>query len=155
MEGMEFKNEIWDLIRLVSVGMDHVFRPIVEPCGLTMMQTRILMEIARSDSSTVGNLAGVVGLSSGNASTLFKKLEQSGFIKRIRDSHDERVVKLLLTELGAETVQKIDRAIQTKYAAILAGKSSRDLAVIIAGMRKLNEILTEMETQIRKDGSEI
>jgi DNA-binding MarR family transcriptional regulator len=145
MRGIEFKNEVGDLIRLITTGMDEVFRPIVESYGLTMLQTRLLFEIAQSELATVGSLGNVVGLSSGNASTMCKKLEKAGFITRVRNTKDERFVKLVLTELGSETIQKIDAALQAKYAPILESQSHQDFDTIIAGMKKLNELLTEME----------
>lgn len=148
MRGTEFKNEIWDLMRLVTTGMDGVFRPVVESCGLTMIQARILVGIKRCELSTVGHLASLVGLSSGNASTMCKKLEKAGFIKRVRDSRDERFVKLVLTEQGAETIKKIDTFLDEKYAPILENKSVRDFDTIITGMQKLNEVLQELEKTI-------
>jgi DNA-binding MarR family transcriptional regulator len=148
MRGVDFKNEIEDLIRLITAGMGNVFGSVVESFGLTMVQARILMEIERCNLSTVGNLGSTVGLSSGNASTMCKKLEKAGFVKRIRNSEDERYVKLELTELGLETIKKIDAAFQKKYAPVLESKSRGDFDIIIAGMKKLNELLTEMEKSI-------
>lgn len=144
MRGIELKNEVWDLIRLITTGMDVVFRPIVESCGLTMTQMRILVGIERGELTTVGSLGSVVGLSGGNASTMCKKLEKEGFIKRTRDSQDERLVKLILTELGSATIKKIDTALQEKYAPILVDISTQDFEMIILGMKKLNILLAEM-----------
>mgnify|MGYP000843908825 FL=1 len=144
MRGIEFKNEVWDLIRLIRMGMDVVFRPMVESFGLTMLQLRIMIEIEENELSTVGSLASKVGLTSGNASTICKKLEKTGFIKRIRSSKDERFVKLVLTELGKETIKKIDLALQEKYASILEAKTEQDFNIIMRGIKKLNEILSEM-----------
>ncbi|HEY8464264.1 MAG TPA: MarR family transcriptional regulator, partial [Bacillota bacterium] len=144
MRGIAFKDEVWDLIRQLTLGMELVFRPIVASFGLTMTQTRLLVEIARSDLATVGSLADLVGLSSGNASLMCKKLERAGFIRRIRDSRDERVVKLVLTPRGTATLQKIDQVLQDKYGAFLESKAPQDFETIIAGMKKINELLIEM-----------
>ncbi len=144
MRGIEFKNAVWDLIRLITTGMDLVFRPIVESYGLTLIQMRILVGIERGELSTVGSVGGVVGLSSGNASTMCKKLEKAGFIKRTRDSQDERLVKLVVTELGSQTIIKIDAMLQEKYSPILESQSNEDFEQIIAVMKKLNKLLADM-----------
>lgn len=144
MREVEFKNEIWDLVRLITTGMDLVFRPLVESHGLTMIQARVLAGIQRCELSTVGNVGSVVGLSSGNASTICKKLEKAGFLRRIRASEDERFVKLVLTERGKETLKKINAAFQERYASILQKKTDQEFIAIISGMKKLKELIAEM-----------
>lgn len=144
MREIEFKNEIWDLIRLIAIEMDLVFRPIVESHGLTMIQARILAGIQRCELSTVGSVGNAVGLSSGNASTMCKSLEKAGFIRRIRAPEDERFVKLVLTERGKETIGRIGAVFQEKYTPILQEKTDQDFNTIIAGMKKLKELIVEM-----------
>lgn len=144
MRGIEFKNQVGDLLRQITFQMDTVFRPIFEAYGLTMMQARILFQIKQGKLFTIGSLANVAGLSSGNASTMCKKLERAGFIKRTRNVEDERVVKLELNELGEKIIKEIDEALQEKYAVILESKVDQDFEMIIAGLEKLNDLLGEM-----------
>lgn len=85
MEVIEFKNVVWDMTRRISECMDGMFRPISEQYGLTHMQMRILMELwSAEDSPTIGQLGRTLGMTSGNMSSMCKRLEQEGFLLRVR-----------------------------------------------------------------------
>lgn len=144
MKSMVCENEIWDFLRTITEGMANAFRPIVEEQGLTLMQTRILVEIKEGCSHTVGSLGGIVGLSSGNASSMCKKLEVAGFIKRIRTPEDERYVKLAITEFGAETIKRIEDALEKKYGAFLESKGENEFRNFITSMEIVSSFIREM-----------
>jgi DNA-binding MarR family transcriptional regulator len=144
MKSMVFENEIWDFLRTITEGMANAFRPLVEEHGLTLMQTRILVEIKEGCSHTVGSLGGIVGLSSGNASSMCKKLEQAGFIKRIRNPEDERFVKLVITEFGEDTIKKIEEALERKYGAFLESKGENEYKAFLECMKKVSSFIHEM-----------
>lgn len=144
MKCMVFKKEMWDFLRVFAECMRQAYRPVLEEYGLTMMQTRIIMEISQNQHSTVGSLGAVIGLSSGNASSMLKKLEKAGFVKRIRDPEDERCVVLTLTETGKETIRKIEAALESKYGPFLESKTEAEFEEIISEMKNLSSFIREM-----------
>ncbi len=144
MKSMVFENEIWDFLRTITEGMANAFRPLVEEHGLTLMQTRILVEIKEGCSHTVGSLGGIVGLSSGNSSSMCKKLEQAGFIKRIRNPEDERFVKLVITEFGEDTIKNIEETLERKYGAFLESKGEEEFKDFLENMEKVSSFIREM-----------
>ena len=52
------------------------------------------------DGFTVGELGKKLSLDNGTLTPLLKKMEQQGFIKRLRSTADERVVTVSLTTAG-------------------------------------------------------
>ncbi|HVJ50095.1 MarR family winged helix-turn-helix transcriptional regulator [Desulfitobacterium sp.] len=144
MKSIVFENELWDFLRTITECMLNDFRPIAEEHGLTLMQTRMLVEIMEGDHHTVGSLGSIIGLSSGNASSMCKKLEKSGFLKRIRNPEDERYVQLDLTEVGRDTIQKIGDALEQKYGTFLDSKNESEFQTIFACMKKLRSFIQEM-----------
>ncbi len=146
MKGLVFKKEICDFLRRLKECVNTAFRPIVEEHGLTMMQTRVLLEIKQCEHLTVGSLCSEIGLTSGNASSLCKKLEEAGFVKRNRNPKDERFVELSLTEEAEETIQKIEERLVEKYGRFFENKSENELEELIAGMRKFSAFIQEMCT---------
>ena len=144
MKGLELNILTWDFWRSLKDHVDIVFRPIIEDYGLTMMQTRILLEIKQCGHLTVGSLCSEIGLTSGNASAMCKKLEKAGFIKRNRNPSDERIVELRLTEHGEAIIQKIENAIEKKYRKLLETRGEEEIKDFAAGVKKFNAIIKEM-----------
>ncbi|AFL99653.1 MULTISPECIES: MarR family winged helix-turn-helix transcriptional regulator [Desulfitobacterium] len=144
MKSMVFENEIWDFLRTITEGMANAFRPIVEEHGLTLMQTRILVEVKDGGPHTIGSLGGIIGLTSGNASSMCKKLETAGFLRRIRTPEDERFVKLTLTQHGEDTVYRIEEALERRYGAFLEHKGEKEYQRFIECMDNVKAFMQEM-----------
>lgn len=144
MESIVFENELWDFLRTVTECLVTDFRPITEEHGLTLMQTRILMEIKECGHHTVGSLGSIIGLASGNASSMCKKLEKGGYLKRLRNPEDERYVQLVLTEAGQEILEKIGDALELKYGTFMGTKNDEEFQDIFKSMKKLQSFIQEM-----------
>ncbi|OTG94198.1 MarR family winged helix-turn-helix transcriptional regulator [Acinetobacter sp. ANC 3832] len=79
-----------------------VYRPLLEPLGLTYSQYLVMLVLWERDSVSVGDLGHCLYLDSGTLTPLLKRMESSGFINRRRDSNDERRVLVSLTTKGSE-----------------------------------------------------
>ena len=79
-----------------------VYRPLLEPLGLTYSQYLVMLVLWERDSVSVGDLGHCLYLDSGTLTPLLKRMEKSGFINRQRDSNDERRVLVSLTTKGSE-----------------------------------------------------
>lgn len=141
MDAAEFKNIMLDYTRKIMESMNTVFSPICESCGLTRMQARILMELNQYGSHTIGSLGESICVAGANISAMCKKLEGMGLVERVRNRDDERVVQVLLTSLGKETVSEIDEVFNDKISKHLLKETEEDLKEIIMGLLKLSELL--------------
>lgn len=144
MQSMKFEKQLWDFLRKISDGMINAFRPIVEEYGLTLMQTRILMEVREGALHTVGSLGGIIGLTSGNASSMCKKLESAGYLKRIRSPEDERYVQLTITEYGQKILREIEEALEQRYGEFFASKREEEYLECIEAMAKVESFIREI-----------
>ena len=79
-----------------------VYRPLLKPLGLTYSQYLVMLVLWERDSVSVGDLGHCLYLDSGTLTPLLKRMENSGFINRRRDSNDERRVLVTLTTKGSE-----------------------------------------------------
>lgn len=139
------KKELWDMIRFTNINLETAFKPFVEIYGLTIMQSRILVAVKECEQATVGSVSKIIDVKSGNGSNMCKKLEQEGFIKRIRSIEDERVVRLTLTEKGEVTLEKVNEDILKKYGPVLDGRTDEEFEHIIRGIKLLNQLLMEFD----------
>ncbi|MEG6616570.1 MarR family transcriptional regulator [Peptococcaceae bacterium 1198_IL3148] len=144
MKVSDFKNTMWDYTRKIAESMNNAFSPVCEEHHLTMMQARILMELYHNKSHTVGSLANSLSVAGANISTMCKKLESKGYLERVRDQEDERVVKLALTNRGKKTVLAIDKSLNEKISQQVVGEAKKDFDDIILGLKKLNSLLQKI-----------
>jgi len=147
------KKQLWDMVRLASINLETAFKPIIEVHGLTAMQNRILTAVNECTEPTVGNISEIIDVSSPNASNMCKKLEQEGFIKRIRSSKDERVVLLKLTQKGTDTLLEINRDLKNVYGPIIEKIPDEEFEAIITGIKLLNKLLSNLEVESKKKGT--
>lgn len=78
----------------------RLYRPLLEPLGITYPQYLALMALWERAPRTVGELGQALGLDSGTLTPLLKRLEANGFVARTRDAADERRVLVDLTAAG-------------------------------------------------------
>ena len=147
MKSIVFENEVWDFLRMITECMENSFRPIAAKHGLTLLQTRILIELKDCGHHTVGSLGGIIGLSGGNASTMCKKLEKAGFVQRIRNPKDERYVQLALTPIGENTIHQIGENLEERYGAFFESKGEDEFKTIFECMKKLGSFIREMNQE--------
>ena len=78
------------------------YRPLLDELGITYTQYIVLMVLWENRSMSVKDIGAKVCLDSGTLTPLLKKLEEKGYITRSRDSGDERVLMVTITESGME-----------------------------------------------------
>jgi MarR family transcriptional regulator, organic hydroperoxide resistance regulator len=145
MDVTDFKNILWNNTRKINEKTNGLINTLCEHHGITTLQGRILIEIHHHGSHTIGSLASRLNIAGTNASTMCKKLESQGFLERVRDEADERVVKVALSEKGISVVEEINQELIEKISNAIQGESDQNLNEIINGLNKLIEMLEKME----------
>ena len=138
---------IWELLSAFKAFNEKVLEPYAQKQGLTFLQSRVLMGIRHEKFTTVGGLAEHASLFQGNASTLCKRLEQQGFLRRERNAADERVVNLVLTDKGIKATENIALHMQ-KLDAYIELNAPDDVQSLRDGAKaflKIVELITESE----------
>ncbi|MFG1358545.1 MarR family winged helix-turn-helix transcriptional regulator [Xanthobacter pseudotagetidis] len=83
-----------------SHAMTRFYKPLLDPLGLTYPQYLAMVALWEKGERTVGELGEALGLESSTLTPLLKRLEAMGHVVRARDSRDERVVRVRLTDQG-------------------------------------------------------
>lgn len=123
-----------------SLAMTKLYKPLLEPLGLTYPQYLAMLVLWEGDGVTVSQLGERLMLDSGTLTPLLKRLEAAGLVQRLRDSADERRVLLQLTREGRALKR---RALAVPEAvACAAGCELDELARLTARLKTLREQLT-------------
>ena len=77
----------------------------VRQAEITPEQYWLLRLLSRSGSLTIGDLAAKLEITTSSATAACKRLERDGLLTRERQSDDERIVRVALTEQGTARLQ--------------------------------------------------
>lgn len=80
--------------------MTRLYRPLLEPLGLTYPQYLTMLALWEHAPRTVGEVGETLGLDSATLTPLLKRLEANGMVTRRRDPADERRVLVEPTPRG-------------------------------------------------------
>jgi len=83
-----------------SLAMTKVYKPLLDPLGLTYPQYLTLLVLWEEDSIGVQALGERLHLESGTLTPLLQRMERAGLLTRERALGDERQVLLCLTVAG-------------------------------------------------------
>ena len=86
-----------------------VYRPVLEPLGLTHPQYLVMLALWQHGSLSVKRLSTLLQLDPGTLSPLLKRLEAAGLLRRERDPGDQRTLALALTDRGLRLREQAER----------------------------------------------
>ena len=81
--------------------------------GLTAAQHQLLLAVrgqAHPEGPTIGDIASALMLRHHSAVGLVDRAVAAGLVQRHADAHDQRIVRLRLTALGARRIRQLSRA---------------------------------------------
>jgi len=122
------------------------FARLLRDHGLTPSQYNILrilrgegkpLPILEIASRTITVVPGITGL--------IDRLEQAGFVNRLRCEKDRRVIYVALTDHGSETLAVLDEPLVTLHGKLLGHLSQVELKELIRLLEKVREPLAGMD----------
>ena len=120
-----------------------IYRPILEPLGLTHPQYLVMLALWEQSPRTVTDVSRALQLEPATLSPLLKRLEANGLVTRERSADDERQVLVALTPAGRRLRAKAERV----PPAVIA-KLGVDLAELEALRDALNRVTAAARTAL-------
>lgn len=94
-------------LRFIAAMVKKNGRKILANYPITPSQFIALQWIAEQDNLTIGDLSKKIGLAFSTTTDIINRMEQNALIKRIRDEHDRRVVRLQILEKGQKIINAV------------------------------------------------
>lgn len=98
---LRLENQLCFAVVTAARNVVAIYRPILEPLGLTHPQYLVMLALWERAPRTLNDLAADLALEPATASPLVKRLEADGLVARQRSSEDERRLEITLTDAGA------------------------------------------------------
>ncbi len=103
-----------------------IYRPILEPLGLTHPQYLVMLALWESSPRALGELARELAMEPATLSPLVKRLESQHLVTRRRRADDERVLEIALTPQGSALREQALQVPEQVAAAV--GMDAAELA---------------------------
>jgi DNA-binding MarR family transcriptional regulator len=133
---LALRNQVCFALYSASRAVTAVYRPILEPLGLTYPQYLVLLVLWEHERAvTVKELGDELMLDSGTLSPLLKRMASAGLVTKQRSTTDERSVLVHLTPAG--------RALRERATGVPA-KVAAATGLAPAHLRTLRTTLREM-----------
>ncbi|WP_394553879.1 MarR family winged helix-turn-helix transcriptional regulator [Agromyces sp. MMS24-JH15] len=97
---LALENQVCFALAVAARGVIGLYRPILEPLGLTHPQYLVMLALWERSPRTVRDLGSALHLEPATLSPLLKRLEAQGLVTRGRSPHDERALDVSLTPEG-------------------------------------------------------
>lgn len=103
---LKLENQLCFPIYLCSKEIIRKYTPYLNEINLTYTQYIVMMYFWEKKISNVKELGKALLLDSSTLTPLLKKLEMKGFVKRVRNTNDERNLEVTITPYGEELKEK-------------------------------------------------
>ena len=110
-----------------------VYRPVLEPLGLTHPQYLVMLALWERNPRTATDIAGALLLEPATLTPLLRRLEAAGLVTRERNARDIRALDVKLTPAG--------QALRAR-AELVPGQIVQRLGVDVAELERVRDSLT-------------
>ena len=136
-----------------SLAMTKLYKPLLDPLGLTYPQYLVMLVLWEGDGVTVSQVGDRLALDSGTLTPLLKRLQTAGLLQRLRDTADERRVFLQLTPTGRALKARARRV--PVVVAEASGCGLGDITKLTQQLQALRQQLIHFQTPSRVKASRL
>lgn len=135
VDPLALENQVCFALAVASRSVIGLYRPLLEPMGLTHPQYLVMLALWQHAPLSVKDLSRLLALEPATLSPLLKRLETAGFVERRRASDDERSLAIVLTDEG--------RALRRQAEKVPVAIVER-LGMELTELRSLHQALTRV-----------
>ena len=129
------------MAELKCIGSERLVR-----LGISMAQLHIMHLLERHGEMPMSRLAEMLDVSLSNATGLIDRMEERGFVERIRVPSDRRIVIVRVTPAGARCSTRSRPSATRSCAGSSTGSTPRQLAGVATAMADLREAVAATST---------
>ncbi|OLB31316.1 MAG: hypothetical protein DMG41_17050 [Acidobacteria bacterium] len=126
LRGREGEAVISQLLR-ASIGLQKAFDRRFAYAGLTAQEAAVLVHCAEANELSAGRLAQAMGRDKGKITRFVDRLEAGGFLRRVSDPRDQRLLIIKSTARAERAVPRLKKTFEQVREEFLTGIPSDDL----------------------------
>jgi DNA-binding MarR family transcriptional regulator len=134
---LALERQVCFALSIAARSVLSIYRPILEPMGLTHPQYLVMLALWGQSPLAVKELIDMLQLDGPTLSPMLKRLEAAGLVTRARDPHDERQLRVDVTDKGRALRQQALNIPPTVVAKL--GMSLGELEELHTSLTALND----------------
>ena len=150
---MSEKSSALDFSRAFQ-ALDHTYsicmQRTLSKYGLYPGQPQLLFAVRSLNRPTQNELATVLCISKASVGVSLRRLENAGFLKRMRDKEDSRCIRILLTKKGEEYARWCDIDFEMIFTTMLEGLTFEQRENTLKQIKRMEKNLDELRTRLEK-----
>jgi DNA-binding MarR family transcriptional regulator len=127
-------------IRRASHAVTQFYEDILHPCGLTMPQFGLLVQVDQAQLTTISELAKMLRIDRTTLNRNLKPLTDAGLIVT-NPGQDSRTRQIMLTQMGKDTLAKGEKLWGEAQASLQEYLGDEDLNKLIQLLSKLEALV--------------
>ena len=149
-ERRQLEGEFLLALRRAGSVMQLLGQRSAERIGINATDLNCLNIVALTGHLTAGELAAQTGLTTASITAVLDRLEEGGFVRRVRDPGDRRRVMVELSAgPGLSKVGSTFGPVVNAWRAAAAGYSDDELRLLLAFQGQLEEIIRDQLARLR------
>lgn len=135
-------------LRQITQAIDHYSRYLLEVHGLSAPQIATLQELMAVESATPGRLAEDLHLSPQTMAGILNRLEKRELVVRGRHETDGRSVRVRITELGRQSVQRVPGLLRDRFREQLAKLQAWERTQLLASLQRVASMMQAADVAV-------
>ncbi|WP_425321721.1 MarR family winged helix-turn-helix transcriptional regulator [Clostridium senegalense] len=137
--------EIAMLIKEIYSMTTNSISNSLKPCGLTHQQIMVMKLIGHKKKITISQLCEEMSLAKGTVSGIVQRLENAGYVKKIKDDKDKRNTYVVFSEKGLEFAKEFRTSINNTFDKLFESLSIEEHKKIEEALKLLSKKMKESE----------
>ena len=113
--------------------------------GITGVQLMTLHFVKHNENCKTSDIANFLSVSPPDATRIVEILVKKGFVGRINDEKDRRIIRLKIEEDGKRALESIKQELSLSFSKILEKINEQDAKALLRGVRALSYALKEFD----------
>ena len=139
---------IMQSLRRIFKAIQDYSHEVSKNYGITGPQLWVIKTISLNGKLSLGDLGKGMYLQPSTITGLIDALERRGYVARVRDQEDRRVVKIQLTPKGQRLARKAPNPARGKKISGLTKLKRSELNVIFNSVQKLAQIMEAQNMKV-------
>ncbi len=139
----EFAEQLGELMPEVMRGFTRRETSNLIKSKITMAQFFVLNHLLKQQESMMKDIARFLNVTTAAATGIVDRLVKYGYIQRIFDAADRRIIRIKLTSRGAELVKKVNLEKKKRVMEVFGKLGDPEREQYLTILSRINDILKQ------------